>query len=40
VNDSWIAATRLVNELPLATFNVKDFADYVVHDDLNLLLDC
>lgn len=39
VNDSWIAATCLANDLPLATFNVKDFADYVEHDDLHLLVD-
>jgi hypothetical protein len=28
-NDSWIAACCLARELPLATLNVKDFADYV-----------
>jgi hypothetical protein len=28
VNDSWIAASRLVRDLPLATFNVKDFAEH------------
>jgi predicted nucleic acid-binding protein len=27
-NDSWIAACCLVRELPLATFNTKDFADF------------
>jgi predicted nucleic acid-binding protein len=39
VNDSWIAASCLVNGLPLATMNVKDFSDYVEHDDLRLILD-
>ncbi len=36
VNDSWIAACCLVNDLPLATFNLKDFADFVDHDGLRL----
>lgn len=29
VNDSWIAASCLVEGVPLATFNVKDYADFV-----------
>jgi predicted nucleic acid-binding protein len=37
VNDSWIAACCLVHELPLATFNTKDFADYAEHDSLRLI---
>ncbi|WP_033340411.1 type II toxin-antitoxin system VapC family toxin [Catenuloplanes japonicus] len=37
VNDSWIAACCIVNGLPLATFNVKDFADFAQHDGLRLL---
>jgi predicted nucleic acid-binding protein len=28
---AWIAACCLVNGLPLATFNTKDFADFVQH---------
>jgi hypothetical protein len=36
VNDSWIAAC-LVHGLPLATFNVKDLADYVEHESLNFI---
>jgi toxin FitB len=36
-NDSWIAACCLVNGLPLATFNTKDFADYAEHDGLRLI---
>ncbi len=38
VNDSWIAACCLVRELPLATFNAKDFADYAEHENLDLAL--
>jgi predicted nucleic acid-binding protein len=37
VNDTWIAACCLVDQLPLATFNVKDFADFAEHDGLQLL---
>jgi toxin FitB len=37
VNDSWIAACCLVRELPLATFNVKDYADFVEHEGLELV---
>lgn len=33
-NDSWIAACCLVREVPLATFNVKDFAG---HEGLELI---
>jgi toxin FitB len=36
VNDSWIAACCIVNRVPLATFNTKDFADFVHHDGLVL----
>jgi predicted nucleic acid-binding protein len=36
-NDTWIAACCLANNLPLATFNTKDFADYAEHDDLRLI---
>lgn len=37
VNDSWIAACCLVDRLPLATYNTKDFADFAEHDGLRLL---
>jgi hypothetical protein len=37
VNDSWIAACCLANDVPLATFNTKDFADYAEHDGLRLI---
>lgn len=37
VNDSWIAACCLVRDLPLATFNIKDFTDFVEHEGLQLL---
>lgn len=37
VNDSWIAACCLTYGLPLATFNVKDFAYYEQRHGLRLL---
>ena len=37
VNDSWIAACCLVRALPLATFNIKDYADFVEHEGLQLV---
>ncbi|MET0191390.1 MAG: PIN domain-containing protein, partial [Pseudonocardia sediminis] len=37
INDSWIAACCLARELPLATLNVKDFADFAEHEGLELL---
>lgn len=37
VNDSWIAACCLVERLPLATLNTKDFEDFAVHEGLPLL---
>jgi toxin FitB len=36
-NDTWIAACCLVNRVPLATFNLKDFADFAQHDGLAML---
>jgi predicted nucleic acid-binding protein len=36
VNDTWIAACCLVEGLPLATFNTKDFADFAQHEGLIL----
>jgi toxin FitB len=37
VNDSWIAACCLVRELPLATFNIKDYADFAEHEGLEIV---
>jgi toxin FitB len=37
VNDTWIAASCLVRELPLATLNIKDFADFADHDGLRII---
>jgi len=36
-NDTWIAASCLVYDVPLATLNVKDFADFVDHEGLELI---
>jgi predicted nucleic acid-binding protein len=36
-NDTWIAACRLVDDLPLATLNTKDFADFAEHEGLTLI---
>lgn len=36
-NDTWIAACCLVDDLPLATLNTKDFADFAEHDGLSLI---
>ena len=37
VNDMWIAAVALANDVPLATRNVKDYADFVDHHGLTLV---
>src|SRR5882757_6140695 len=37
VNDTWIAACCLTRELPLATLNLKDFADFAEHEGLELI---
>ena len=37
INDSWIAACCLARELPLATLNIKDFADFAEHEGLELV---
>ncbi len=37
VNDTWIAACCLVRGHPLATLNVKDFADFAEHEGLLLV---
>jgi predicted nucleic acid-binding protein len=36
-NDSWTAACCLVRGLPLATFNIKDYADFAEHEGLELV---
>ena len=36
-NDTWIAACCLVDDLPLATLNSKDFADLAEYDGLTLI---
>jgi predicted nucleic acid-binding protein len=37
VNDTWIAACCLARDLPLATFNLKEFNDFAEHEGLVLL---
>jgi predicted nucleic acid-binding protein len=37
VNDTWIAACCLVYDLPLATFNIKDFTDFGANEGLRLV---
>jgi hypothetical protein len=37
VNDTWIAACCLVDGLPLATLNLKDFEGFAAHDGLSLV---
>ena len=37
VNDTWIAACCLVDELPLATLNTKDFSDFATYEGLVIL---
>lgn len=37
VNDAWIAAVCITQDLPLITFNVKDFEDFAVHEGLRLI---
>jgi len=36
-NDAWIAACCLVEGLPLATRNVRDYAEFVAHERLVLV---
>jgi predicted nucleic acid-binding protein len=36
-NDTWIAACCLVDDLPLATLNTKDFADFAEHEGLTII---
>jgi predicted nucleic acid-binding protein len=37
VNDTWIAACCLVRDLPLATLNLKDYADFAEHEQLRVI---
>lgn len=37
MNDMWIAACALTHGLPLATLNVKDFADFQAHHGLAIV---
>jgi predicted nucleic acid-binding protein len=37
INDSWIAACCIARELPLATLNIKDYADFAEHEGLELV---
>ena len=37
INDSWVAACCLARELPLATLNIKDYADFAEHEGLELV---
>ncbi|MGH3821496.1 MAG: type II toxin-antitoxin system VapC family toxin [Pseudonocardiaceae bacterium] len=37
VNETWIAACCLVDGLPLATLNVKDFVDFAEYESLILI---
>jgi predicted nucleic acid-binding protein len=36
-NDTWVAACCLAYDLPLATFNLKDFGDFAEHEGLMLI---
>ncbi|MFI5842213.1 PIN domain-containing protein [Catenuloplanes sp. NPDC051500] len=35
-NDTWIAASCIIEGVPLATFNTKDFEDFATYDGLRL----
>ena len=37
VNDSWIAATCLAYDLPLATLNIADFQDFADYEGLRII---
>lgn len=37
VSDTWIAACCLVDGLPLATLNIKDFGDFATYEGLVIL---
>jgi predicted nucleic acid-binding protein len=36
-NDMWIAAVCLTYEIPLATLNLKDYADFETHHGLQIV---
>jgi hypothetical protein len=36
-DDSRLAPCRLVRELPLPTFNIKDYADFADHEGLEFV---
>jgi toxin FitB len=36
-NDMWIAAVCITNGIPLATLNLKDFADFEAHHGLRII---
>jgi toxin FitB len=36
-NDTWVAACCVAYDLPLATFNIKDFGDFAEHEGLTLI---
>lgn len=38
-NDTWVAACCLVEDLPLATLNLKDYTDFAEHHGLRLVTD-
>lgn len=37
MNDTWIAACCLARDLPLATLNLKDYADFTEHEGLRVI---
>ena len=37
INDTWIAACCLTRNIPLATLNLKDYADFADHEGLQLI---
>lgn len=37
VNDSWIAACCLVQDVPLATLNTGHFGDFAEHEGLKII---
>jgi predicted nucleic acid-binding protein len=37
INDMWIAACCIVNDLPLATLNIKDYEDFRIYHGLRIL---
>jgi toxin FitB len=39
VNDMWVAACCLAEDVPLATRNVKDYADFTEYHGLRMALD-